>query len=207
MCRSLLNEARAVVEQDHWDDRKPEALAVGMALWLYLRARLVGLLNRAWAKLTSVDQRLVDLDSLCDGEPLNGWRYAGIQRVPLERIAGSVGKCSGFDKDFYPLPQHDRHRWLRTAVAQWMGMEEPPIEMIQIGSRYYAQAGQYQISVAKALRKTEVTAYVTNWDVGNGDTVESDPGIPADEKSREWKGLRLQADRGADHHLGVDRVA
>jgi hypothetical protein len=41
----------------------------------------------------------------------------------------------------------------------------PVIEIVQVDSMYYAQTGQYQLSVARAQGKKMITAYVTSWDV------------------------------------------
>jgi hypothetical protein len=122
-------------------------------------------LRRVWSALSGIDRSLLSLDDLRYSVVLLGWSYIGIQEIAIDRVVGSEGFSLEFDNGFYPLPGHDELRWLETAIGCLDGLRMPVIEMVKVDSMYYAQTGQYQLSVARAQGKKVTTAYVTSWDV------------------------------------------
>jgi hypothetical protein len=132
---------------------------------LHRKACLAGRLRRIWGSLTGAERNLLDLENLRSSAALIGWSYIGIEEISIDRVIGSEGFSSDFDKWFFPLPGHDELRWLETAIGCLGGSRMPVIEVVQVDSVYYAQTGQYQLSVARAQGRNLITAYVTSWDI------------------------------------------
>ncbi len=87
--------------------------------------------------------------------------------VSLDAIKGSCGRSKDFDADYKPINTHSKERWLRVATAVFTGKRLPPVELVQIGSQYYVIDGNHRVSVAKALGKETIQAYVTVWEMPN----------------------------------------
>jgi hypothetical protein len=158
---------QALIENWVWSDSTPEMRELSAALRLHRKAVLLGRLGRLWSSLTRSDRNLVVLNALEGNGPLKGWRYVGLQEVPISQIVGSDKRCEDFDRDYYPLPSHDPSRWLNIALTQQMGMPQPPIDVIQVGTMFFVQSGHYHISVARAMGHQVMKAYVTRWVVAN----------------------------------------
>jgi hypothetical protein len=94
------------------------------------------------------------LDTSCD---------AGLQTVAIAQILGSEGRSTDFDRDFYPLHDHNRERWLGIARARQEGKALPVVSLVQIGDVYFVRDGHHRISVARALGQEEIEARVTVW--------------------------------------------
>ena len=77
------------------------------------------------------------------------------------QICGSVGRGSDFDRDFNPLEEHTKKRWLSIAAARLQGKTLPPVSLIRIGETYYVQDGHHRISVERAQGAKKVHARVT----------------------------------------------
>lgn len=138
-----------------------------VARQLYQQASISGWLGQLWAALTGRSRHLLNLAEV-EATKAVGNRYsAGIQTVPISRIQGSQGRCNDFDRDFYPLQDHLKSRWLRVATAQQLGAALPPVELVQVGDIYFVRDGHHRISVAKALGQIEINAEVRVWEVGN----------------------------------------
>jgi hypothetical protein len=88
-----------------------------------------------------------------------------MQAVPICQIRGSQGRCHDFDRNFYPLQDHLKSRWLRVAMAWQLGLALPPVELIQVGDVYFVRDGHHRISVAKALGQLEINAEVRVWHI------------------------------------------
>jgi hypothetical protein len=135
------------------------------ALKLHRKACMQGRLRGIWSSLAGVDRRLMDLNSLRQIATLIGWRYVGMQEIAIDKIVGSEGFCDVFDDAFYPLHGHDEVRWLQTAIGSLSKSELTPIEVVQVDSSFYAQTGQYQISVGRAMGMKSISAFVTSWEI------------------------------------------
>src|SRR5574338_668646 len=62
--------------------------------------------------------------------------YRGLQEVPLDQIAGSVGRYREFTSKFLPKKNKMQERWSRV-YAQASGMMGlPPIELYKVGDVY-----------------------------------------------------------------------
>jgi hypothetical protein len=92
-------------------------------------------------------------------------RYTGVRSVPLDQIQGSEGRSTDFDRDFYPLQDRTRERWLGIARARRAGKSLPPVLLVQVDQVYYVRDGHHRISVARALGQRTIEAKVTIWRV------------------------------------------
>ena len=91
--------------------------------------------------------------------------YVGVQSVPIDQIRGSEGRSADFDRDFCPLQDRTRGRWLGIARARQAGKSLPPVLLVQVGKVYYVRDGHHRISVARALGQRTIEAKVTVWNV------------------------------------------
>ncbi|MCB8984636.1 MAG: hypothetical protein H6659_12480 [Ardenticatenaceae bacterium] len=113
-----------------------------------------------WQKLAGRQRRLLDLNEQAG---MNGRHYLGIQSIPLNQIVGSEGRENDFDAEFRPRQTHNMDRWIGVATARQMGKPLPPVDLIQIGDRYFVRDGHHRISVAHARGEMEIDATVTRW--------------------------------------------
>jgi hypothetical protein len=129
------------------------------------RAYTSGWLNKIWLALTRQSRYLLNLTELeVNGTIVN--RYsAGMQMVSIRQIRGSQGRCNDFDRNFYPLQDHLKSRWLRVTMGRHLGVALPPVELIQVGDIYFVRDGHHRISVAKALGQLEINAEVRVWHI------------------------------------------
>jgi hypothetical protein len=86
--------------------------------------------------------------------------YVGLKTVPLDSILGTVDRAKGFDRQFRPTTARVRARWERIANAVRRGEPMPPISLFQIGEVYFVRDGHHRVSVARALGRSEIDAYV-----------------------------------------------
>jgi hypothetical protein len=87
-------------------------------------------------------------------------RYAGLQTIPLDSVMGTVDRTKGFDRQFRPTSAHVRARWERIANAVRRGEAMPPISVYRIGDVHFVRDGHHRVSVARALGRTHIDAYV-----------------------------------------------
>lgn len=138
-----------------------------VARQLCQRAYTLGWLSQVWTTLTGRTRYLLNLTEV-EANGAGGNRYSvGVREVPICQIQGSQGRCDDFDRNFYPLKDYLRSRWLRVATAQQLGQALPPVELIQVGDIYFVRDGHHRISVAKAAGQTEIAAEVRVWEINN----------------------------------------
>jgi len=140
---------------------------------LYSR-ELIDLYNRTYSRrwrtrlgavLLRRSPRLLDLAALAAKWKLKNQYSVGQQSVPIRQVVGSENYHGSFDAHFRPRTTDTRSRWLSVAKARLSGIEMPPVELIQVGDRYFVRDGHHRISVASALGQQEIDAVVTLWNV------------------------------------------
>ena len=91
---------------------------------------------------------------------------AGVQRVALEQVQGSVSQARSqeFNADFRPVKNHLHDRWVRVAQASFQQKVLPPVELVRVGDAYFVMDGHHRVSVAKTLGHDEILAQVTVWE-------------------------------------------
>jgi hypothetical protein len=85
----------------------------------------------------------------------------GLTVVPLNAIVGSVDRTRDYDRRFRPTSGRTRGRWEQIAAAARRGESFPPVDLMRIGELYFVRDGHHRVSVARALGRTDIDAYVT----------------------------------------------
>jgi hypothetical protein len=136
---------------------------------LYSRALDRGQRAMLWAALTGCSRCLLVLEEVRQGGHVSiieqSQPDAETRLVPIAEIVGSEGRCGDFDRDFNPLHDQNRGRWLRIAAARRRGTLLPPVDLIQVGDLYFVRDGHHRISVARALGQPDIEARVAVWHV------------------------------------------
>jgi hypothetical protein len=136
---------------------------------LYSSARNRGQRAMLWATLTGRSRCLLALEEVRQGCQVSTTARSQLETetclVTIAQILGSEGRCGDFDRDFNPLHDHGRERWLRMAAAKRRGSPLPPVDLVQVGNLYFVQDGHHRISVARALGQRHIEARVTVWHV------------------------------------------
>jgi len=96
----------------------------------------------------------------------------GKQRIPLDRICGSVGRYYDFDSHFRPKEhlQSDRYQAILTLMKE--GRPIKPVQLYQLKDEYYVLDGNHRIAAAKALGWTDITATIVEF-IPSGNSLES----------------------------------
>lgn len=89
-------------------------------------------------------------------------RPAGLHVVPLESIVGTVDRAHDFDRRFRPTSRRIRARWEQIAAAMRRGESLPPVDLLRVGDLYFVRDGHHRVSVATALGRDDIDAYVTD---------------------------------------------
>jgi hypothetical protein len=137
----------------------------GSAATLYARGRRDGRRGRFWPTGSQDARSLLDLSEIENSCRVEARRYAGLHTGPIAQIRGSEGRSKDFDRDFHPLQDHCRDRWLRVARARDQDKVLPPVVLVQVGDVYFVRDGHHRISVAQALGQLDIEAEVTVWHV------------------------------------------
>jgi len=90
-----------------------------------------------------------------------GERSLGLQTISLDSIVGTVDRGREFDRSFRPTSGRVRERWERIALAQRQGRDMPPIDVYRVGELHFVKDGHHRVSVARALGRETIEAYVT----------------------------------------------
>jgi hypothetical protein len=88
-------------------------------------------------------------------------RSVGLRVVPLDQIVGSVDRGRDFDRRFRPTSGRSRGRWEQIAAAARRGEAFPPVDLLKVGQLYFVRDGHHRVSVARALGRLDIDAYVT----------------------------------------------
>jgi hypothetical protein len=89
-------------------------------------------------------------------------RRIGLQVVALDAIVGSVDRAREFDRRFRPTSGRVRSRWEHIAAMVRRGEPLPPVDLLRIGELHFVRDGHHRVSVARALGRVDIDAYVTD---------------------------------------------
>jgi hypothetical protein len=136
----------------------------------FSRARRRALLRRIGARLQrdSASGGLLCFDDVRKFPGATGRFYRGMRTVPVGQIAGSVGRCSEFDRDFMPAKASVEERWKRIDRAFYRGEELPPVSLYKVGGFYFVLDGHHRVSVARYHSVEWIDAEVTEFGAGGG---------------------------------------
>lgn len=144
--------------------RPNHAVVLNQAINLFNQSRWNSLLE--WVKSAVLRRTcfLLDLESLPQN-CMRNQRYGGIKPIRIDRICGSLGRTGDFDNHFHPLDDRIRDRWVSIAMARKQNIPLAPVELIQVGDRYFVKDGHHRISVARALGESAIDAEVIIWEL------------------------------------------
>ena len=127
------------------------------------RARLGKLRRFLTRLLLRRDTRgtLLSSEEIRRGIPASGSMYRGRRTVEVSRIVGSVGKHQQFDPNFMPLSNASPNKWKRIDRAFRLGLELPPVSLLQLGGIYFVSDGNHRVSVARFHGVEWIDAEVT----------------------------------------------
>lgn len=110
--------------------------------------------------MTGKHRELMNFDKVRTRLHLHEEHYRGVHDVPLDQIAGSVGRYKDFTARFLPKSNDMKERWSQVyAVANSM-VGLPPIELYQVGDVYFVRDGNHRVSVARELGSKTIEAHV-----------------------------------------------
>lgn len=89
-----------------------------------------------------------------------GEHQLGVQSIDVNRIIGSVDRYREFDRHYLPRERHLDERWIGVRAAQLQGKELPPIQVYEVGGRYFVKDGNHRVSVARRQGQKYIDANV-----------------------------------------------
>ncbi len=133
------------------------------ALEDFKRARGKAAMQRFWAGVKGESLDLLQFDEISAKLHAVNKSTKVLESVPLNKIIGSVGRTSDFDRNFLPLSDADQHRWasVKTEMTSPISHGLPPVDLYKIGEAYFVLDGNHRVSVAKQAGFQEIEAYVT----------------------------------------------
>lgn len=123
-------------------------------------ARRAAFLQDALATLTQRSDDLLSFEQVSRKLRLEDAHYADIQEVPLDQIAGSVGRYGDFTRAFLPRTDHLQVRWEHIERVMASGREVPPVELYRVGEVFFVRDGNHRVSVARQLHRQTIRAHV-----------------------------------------------
>jgi hypothetical protein len=129
----------------------------------FLRVRRQRVLRGLRVKLTGrgdIDQ-ILPFEEVVRALGRVGERSLGLQVIPLDSVVGTVDRGHEFDRQFRPTSNRPRERWERVAAAMRRGEALAPIDVYRVGELHFVKDGHHRVSVARALGRETIDAYVT----------------------------------------------
>jgi nucleotide-binding universal stress UspA family protein len=136
-------------------------MSFGTAILDFRRARRRADRERLMARLTGKSADLLSYEQVRQMLKARTGQNVGLRDIPLDAIAGSVGRYTDFTRSFLPLQPENEQRWARIQTKYHDLEGLPPIEVYQIGDVYFVRDGNHRVSVARQLGATHIQAYVT----------------------------------------------
>jgi hypothetical protein len=130
----------------------------------FLRARRQATLARLAARLRLEPDDVgivLPYDEVLDALGFESERSLGLQVVPIATIVGTVDRGRDFDRRFRPTSGRVRSRWEHIAAAMRRGEALPPVDLYRIGEIHFVRDGHHRVSVACALGREDIDAFVT----------------------------------------------
>lgn len=129
------------------------------------RSQFQSVYNKAFwrellSQLTGRHKGLLNFDEIRSRLHLHEEHYEGVHDVPLEQIAGSVGRYKDFTSTFLPRKSGMRERWSRVYALANSLEGPPPIELYKVGDVYFVRDGNHRVSVARQLGAKTIQAHV-----------------------------------------------
>lgn len=123
------------------------------------RARRTAEIDRLTARLRGRDASLLPFDTIRRNLRQQSPFYRGVQEVPLDLIVGSVGRYAEMTRQFLPLNDSLKDRWVKMAELAhtdgWL-----PIELYKVSNAYFVRDGNHRVSAARRLKFPTIEAHV-----------------------------------------------
>ncbi len=123
------------------------------------RARRRAFIQSILSLVTRQSLDLLPFERVREQLRLRNRNFKGLQEVPLNQIAGSVGRYQDFTRTFLPRSSDLRERWAAVEDQVKAG-GLPPVELYQVGDVYFVRDGNHRVSVARAQGAPTIEAYV-----------------------------------------------
>lgn len=146
--------------------------------------------------LRGKENRLLDFETLRQELSLQNPLYRGIQEIFLSQIIGSVGRYDDFTREFLPLKDNMRERWIGVeALARTQGW--PPIDVYKVGTGYFVKDGNHRTAIAKQMGNTTIEAHV--WEFP--EQLQFDTSADLDRQLIEFSEKTFMAETKLDQHI------
>jgi hypothetical protein len=129
------------------------------------RARRKALLGQLLALITRSSNDLLPFEEVRTRLNIRGQHHRGLQTVPVAQIVGSEGRYADFDRQFAPLHEATRGRWMSVDRAHHQEISLPAVELYKLSDLYFVKDGNHRVSVARLSGQTEIDAVVTELEV------------------------------------------
>jgi hypothetical protein len=106
-------------------------------------------------------ERLLSFEQVREKLRIRGQHYLGTQTIPIDKIVGTTGRYTEFNRAFLPTQEHIRERWKHMYEVAHSFEGFPPIDVYKIGDAYFVRDGHHRVSVLKELGSPTVEATVT----------------------------------------------
>jgi nucleotide-binding universal stress UspA family protein len=132
-----------------------------MAIHDFQSARQKAGIQEILARLAGKTNRPLSYDEVAKKLRLNARTERGIRTIPVEAIAGSVGRVTDFTRTFMPLRKNDEQRWANVKAAfDSDNSPLPPIDVYQVGQVYFVIDGNHRVSIARQEDRISIEAHV-----------------------------------------------
>ena len=124
------------------------------------RARRRALVAQLGALLNRSSNELLPLEEVRARLNIRGQRHLGNRAVALSQIVGSEGRYADFDRQFAPLHEATKYRWMSIDRAHHEAVALPAVELYKLGDIYFVKDGHHRISVARLQGQIDIDAVV-----------------------------------------------
>jgi len=124
------------------------------------RARRHADLERLAGRIIGREFQLLPFDTIRRNLRQQSPLYRGLHEVPLERIIGSVGRYGEMTREFLPLNDALKDRWVKMAELAHSDQGWPPVDLYRVGNAYFVRDGNHRVSAARQLRFPTIEANV-----------------------------------------------
>ncbi len=131
----------------------------------FIRARRRALLRRVGARFHKgpTHSWLLSFDEVREASLADNRTYLGTKIVEAEKIVGSVGRQSDFERSFLPARASVEARWKRVDRAFHRIKELPPVSLYKIGDAYFVLDGHHRVSMVRYHSVPTVEAVMTEF--------------------------------------------
>ena len=132
-----------------------------MAIQDFQSARQKAGIQEILSRITGKSNQLLSYEEVAEKLRLHVRTERGIQLIPVDAIAGSVGRTTDFTRTFLPLRNDDRQRWARVKAA--FDSEDAhlsPLEVYKVGEVYFVIDGNHRVSIARQEGRLSIEAHV-----------------------------------------------